>query len=70
MTMLKIWENFEARYLAEFYEVCVQSDTLILADVFETFRNKSIEIYKLDPAGLVYWHPGLACQASLKKRQK
>ena len=28
----------------------VQSDTLLLADVFENFRNKCIEIYEFDPA--------------------
>ena len=26
----------------------VRSDTLLLADVFENFRNKCIEIYELD----------------------
>ena len=44
----------------------VQSDTLLLADVFENFRNKCIEIYKLDPAHILPT-PGLACQAFLKK---
>ena len=28
----------------------IQSDTLLLADVFENFKNKRIEIYELDPA--------------------
>ena len=27
-----------------------QSDTLLLADVFENFRNMSIKVYELDPA--------------------
>ena len=27
----------------------VQSDTLLLADVFENFRNMCLEIYELDP---------------------
>ena len=44
----------------------VQSDTLLLADVFENFRNKCIEIYELDPAHFLS-APGLAWQACLKK---
>ena len=44
----------------------VQSDTLLLADVFENFRNKCIEIYEFDPAHFLS-APGLAWQACLKK---
>ena len=44
----------------------VQSDTLLLADVFENFRNMCINIYKLDPAKFLSV-PGLAWQAALKK---
>ena len=43
-----------------------QSDTLLLSDVFENFRNICLEIYELDS---VYFAsaPGLAWQACLKK---
>ena len=44
----------------------VQSDTLLLADVFGNFRDKCIEIYELDPAHFLS-APGLAWQACLKK---
>ena len=44
----------------------VQCDTLLLADVFENFRNKWIEIYELDPAHFLS-APRLAWQACLKK---
>ena len=46
----------------------VQSDTLLLADVFENFRNKCIEIHELDPAPFLSG-PGLAWQACLKKTE-
>ena len=46
----------------------VQSDTLLLAYVFENFRNKCIEIYELDPAYFLS-APGLAWQACLKKTE-
>ena len=38
----------------------------MLSDVFENFRNKSIEIYELDPAHFLST-TGLAWQACLKK---
>ena len=44
----------------------VQYVTLLLSDVFENFRDKCIEIYKLDPAHFLP-APGLAWQAYLKK---
>ena len=46
----------------------VQSDTLLLADVFENFRNKCIEIYELDPDCLLS-ATGLVWQACLKKTE-
>ena len=47
-------------------DLYVQSDTLLLADVFENFRNMCLEIYELDPVYFVS-APGLAWQACLKK---
>ena len=44
----------------------VQGNTLLLADVFENFRNMCIKIYELDPAKFLS-APGLAWQATLKK---
>ena len=44
----------------------VRSDTLLLADVFENFRNTCLKIYELDPAKFLL-APGLAWQAALKK---
>ena len=44
----------------------VQTDALLLADVFENFRYKCIEIYNLDPVHFLS-APELAWQACLKK---
>ena len=44
----------------------VQSNTLLLADVFENFINMCIKIYKLDPAKY-FSAPGLAWKAALNK---
>ena len=44
----------------------MQSDTLLLVDVFENFRDMCLEEYELDPAHFLSL-PGLAWQACLKK---
>ena len=62
----KVWEAFEIKNLGEYHDLYVQCDTFLLADVFENFRNKCIEIYKLDPAHFLS-APGLAWQVCLKK---
>ena len=46
----------------------VQSDTSLLADEFENFRDKCIEIYRLDPAHFLS-APGQPWQACLKKTE-
>ena len=43
----------------------MQSDTLLLADVLENFRNMCPKEYELDPAQFLF-APGLAWQACLK----
>ena len=40
--------------------------TLLLADVFENFKNMCLKIYELDPSKILLG-PGLAWQGSLKK---
>ena len=60
----KIFEEFKLKN--HHHDLYVQSDTLLLADVFENFRNKCIEIYELDRAHFLS-APGLAWQACLKK---
>ena len=41
---------FNNKNLGDYHDLYVKSDTLFLADVFENFRNKCIEICKLYPA--------------------
>ena len=62
----KVWEVFGIKNLGEYHDLYVQSDTLLLADVFENFRAKGIEIHGFDPAHFLS-APGLAWQACLKK---
>ena len=62
----KVWELFGIKNRAEYHDLHAQSDTLLLADVFENVRNICLEIYELDPVYLLS-APGLPCQACLKK---
>ena len=41
----------------DYHDLHVQTDTLLLADVFEKFKEKCIEIYRLDPS-YFYSAPG------------
>ena len=54
---------------SDYHDLYVQTDTLLLADVFEKFREKCIEIYGLDPS-YFYSAPGLAWQACLKRQKQ
>ena len=62
----KVHKELKIRNLGEYHDLYIQSDTLLLADVFENFRNKWIEIYELDPAHFLFV-PGLAWQPCLRK---
>ena len=62
----KVFEEFKLKNLGNYHDFHVQSDTLLLTDVFNNFRNMYIEIYDVDPAHFLS-APGLAWQASLKK---
>ena len=43
-------KDFKIKYLGEYHNFYVQSDTLLLTDLFGNFRNMCLEIYELDPA--------------------
>ena len=46
----KVFKNLSNKNLGDYHDLYVQSDTILLADVFENFRNISIKVYQLDPA--------------------
>ena len=64
----EVFNKFNIKNLGEYHDLYVQSDTLLLADVFNSFRNLCVETYQLDPAYFLSL-PGLAWQACLKRTE-
>ena len=61
-----VFKKFNINNLGEYHDLYVRSDTLLLADIFENFRQSCLKNYELDPAHFVSL-PGLAWQGCLKK---
>ena len=61
----KVWKVFGMKTLQDYHDLYNVTDVLLLADVFENFRNVCMENYKLDPAHY-FTAPGLAWDACLK----
>ena len=64
----RVFKNLSNKNLGDYHDLYVQSDTLLLADEFENFRNMCIKVYELDPAHFLS-APGLAWKACLKKTE-
>ena len=60
-----VWEKFNMKTMREYHDLYLKTDVLLLADVFENFRDVCLENYALDPAWY-YTAPGLAWGAALK----
>ena len=60
-----VFKAFKLENLGDYHDLFVQSDTLLLADAFNNFRDMCIKEYELDPAHFLSL-PGLARQACLK----
>ena len=55
----RVFKDFEIKNLGEYHDFYVQSNTLMLPDVFEKFRNMCLKIYEHGPAKF-FSAPGLA----------
>ncbi|KAL9884631.1 uncharacterized protein ACN427_011393 [Glossina fuscipes fuscipes] len=60
-----VWDALKCQPLKDYMVLYLESDVLILTDVFENFRILCLEIYKLDPCNYVT-APSLSWDAMLK----
>ena len=66
MHLKSVCKDFERKNLRKYHDLYVQSNTILLADVFENLRNMRLKVYKLNRAKFLS-APGLAWQVALKK---
>ena len=61
---LNVYKTMRCYKFKDYHDIYIQTDVVLLADVFENFRKRCILDYKLDPANY-YTSPGLARGAML-----
>ena len=61
----KVWKTFNIKTMGEYYDLYLESDVLLLADVLESFRKTRLQYYKLDTCHY-FTSPGLSWDTMLK----
>ena len=65
MFVKKLWKTFDLQNLGELHDLYMETDTLLLADVFQHYRQVIMKNYGLDPTHF-YTAPSLSWSAGLK----
>ena len=60
-----MWDAFGCETIADYHDVYLQLDVLLLVDFFEKFRRTCLDFYSLDPLHY-YTTPGLAWDVALR----
>ena len=55
----KVWNEFDLKNMGDYHDSYLETDVILLANVFESFRKVCLDNYRLDPAHF-YTAPGLA----------
>ena len=65
----RVCKDFDIKNLGEYHDLYLKSDVLLLVDFFENFKKMCLKIDELNPAKFIS-APGLAWQATLKKKKR
>ena len=60
-----VWKKFRCENIADYHDIYLKSDVLLLADIFESFRNLFKKNFDLDPCHY-YNSPNISWDAMLK----
>ena len=60
-----VWNSLKIKNLGEYHDLYLKTDVVLLADVFEHFRDTILNYFQLDPCHF-YTVPGLSWSAALK----
>ena len=63
--VLNVWNKFEMKTMKDYHDLYLKCDVLLLANVFEKFRNNRLKNYGLYPSHYLSV-PGLSWDAMLK----
>ena len=63
----RVFKDFGIKHSGGYHDLYLKSDTLLLADGFESFIKMCLEIYQLDPVNFLST-PGLSWQVALKNQ--
>ena len=55
----RVWEEFGIRKLGDYHDLYLRTDVVLLANVYEAFRDTCLKHYSLDPEHF-YTSPGPA----------
>ena len=61
----RVWKEFGIHNLGDYHDLYLRTDVVLLANVYEAFRDTCLRHYKLDPAHF-YTSPGLTWKVCLK----
>ena len=61
----RVWKEFGIHNLGDYHDQYLRTDVVLLANVYEAFRDTCLKHNKLDPVHF-YTSPGLVWKASLK----